>query len=108
MVDPLKVQPIGPWFLVKVEPLPEKTAGGILLPRPLITTEERLGHTIGQVLKVGTGKLSKKGRRISYGIEPGDRVVFRWYLHEINRPGQFYDKEFCLIHGDDIQGVVEE
>ena len=73
---------------------------------------ERLGYASGTVVRRGEGFPTKGKRAIAkyspIGVEPGERVVFRGFLQEANRPGGVIDREHCLIHAQDILGVLEE
>jgi co-chaperonin GroES (HSP10) len=104
-MDVSKIQAQGPWVLVKVDDPPKKSKAGIYLP--VGNLEERLGHITGTVLSVGPGHRGKGGSRIPTDINVGDKVLFRGYLQEANRPGGVIDREHCLINIDDIVGVVE-
>jgi len=111
VIDVNKIRPKGPWVLVKVDPPPEKS-GEIFLPQGNLA--ERVGHATATVLRVGDGyPMSKKGivktgKKYSPSeLQEGERVLFRGYLQEANRPQQF-DREHCLLHLDDIIGVLPE
>lgn len=104
------IHPIGPWVLVKVHP-PSREWRGLYLPEGNI--EERIGHQIGEVLAVGQGyrstdkELRKSGKKYQdHGISKGDTVIFRGFLKDANRPNQL-DRERCLLHAQDILGVVD-
>lgn len=105
VTDPAKVRPIGPWVLLKVDQPPEKSAGGIFLPKGNLP--ERLGHATATVLRVGSGQW-KKGKRIPCGLDPGDRVMLRGYLKDLINPGGLLDRDHCLIHCQDIVLCVED
>lgn len=106
IVDATKVYPVGAWVLVKVDP-PPTMKGSLYIPAGNL--EERLGQATGTVLRVGKGEWSKKGgKRVDTGIKPNDRVMFRGYLSDINRPGGILDREHCLIHARDIVLIVDE
>ena len=106
-MDATRVRPIGAWVLLKVDPPKTKSASGLLY-LPEGNLEERLGQATATIMKVGSGKLDKKGRRVPMQVRPLDRVLFRGYLQEINRPGGFLDREYCLVHCDDLGFVIEE
>jgi co-chaperonin GroES (HSP10) len=108
-MDVTKIRPKGPWILVKLDPLVRKQ-GSIYLPEDNV--DERIGHQTGEVLEAGEGYLStdkefrKTGKKYKdHGIQKGDRVIFRGYLKEANRPSQL-DREHCLLHAQDIVGIV--
>lgn len=105
-MDVSTIKARGPWVLIKVGAPPEQSKGGIYLPAGNL--EERLGHITGTVLSVGPGSRGKDGSRIPTGVDVGDKVLFRGYLQEANRPGGVIDREHCLINVDDIVGIVEQ
>ena len=86
---------------VVVEPLEaeEKTAGGILLPD---SAKEKPRQ--GKVLSVGDGKLLENGKRASFQVKEGDRVLFTSYGgNEITVDGE----EYLIMSEDDILAVVD-
>lgn len=92
---------------LKVDPPVRKTKGGLYLPAGNL--QERLGQQTATVLAVGSGKLDKKGKkRIPPGVKKGDRIYMRGFLSEIHKTGGMLDKEHCLIHIDDVLGIVED
>jgi co-chaperonin GroES (HSP10) len=98
------VRPIGPWNLIKPDPVVSRTKSGLYLPEGNL--EERLGHNTGVVVAVGQGDRGPKGNWIPSGIKVGDRVYFRGYLQELNLPGGVGTAD-CLIHTRDIVGTVD-
>jgi len=109
-MDVSKVRPCGPWVLVKMD-LPEKTTkGGIYVPDGNLL--ERLGRATGIVLAHGpgfylNGKKAKK-RHAPVGVEVGETVFFRGHLGSANKPFGLLDRQHCLLHGQDIEGILEE
>lgn len=105
------IRPTGPWVLVEVEPFTEKTKGGIYLADG--NAEERMGHRVGKVLAAGPGRFNegKKAQKAKYeplDVEVGDRVMFRGFLHDVNKNHQGLDDiNHSLIHADDLIGVLE-
>jgi len=97
------IRAIGPWVLIKVKPSATRTKSGLYLPEGNL--DERLGHSSGTVLSVGQGKVGKKGR-VPIGVEVGQEVLFRGFLKEANRPS-YGEPDVCLIHQDDIIGVLD-
>lgn len=101
-------RPLGPWVLIRMDDLPETTAGGIVVVDPHMLCEHR--HQTGTVLRAGPGKYtnaktSKKPKYEAHELVPGIRVTIRAFL---SRPTQrFEDPKVSLIHIDDVLGVVE-
>lgn len=95
----MKVVPLNDKIVVKRLEAEEKTAGGILLPD---TAKEKPKQ--GKVLSVGDGKLLETGKRASFQIKEGDRVLFSSYAgNEVNVDGE----ELLIMSEDDILAVVE-
>jgi co-chaperonin GroES (HSP10) len=108
-MDVSKIKPMGPWILVKMESPPDQTEGGVYLPQGNLM--ERLGYSVGLVLAAGPGEFNQGKAAVSakykpIGVSSGDRVVFRGYLQEANRPGGVIDREHSLIHVSDVIGVL--
>lgn len=75
-VDPTKVQVRGAWVLVREDPEPTKSLGGIIIPSTSKLKGRR--NTKGQVLAVGDGrgKPEKNGTEMLWEMPPvGSRVV---------------------------------
>jgi len=111
MLDVNKIKPLGPWILVKTDPAPTQSSGGIYLPDGNL--QERLGHVKATILRTGPGKLAtgRAAQRRKYephDLKPGDRVVFRGFLKESNRPNGIMDPMHSLIHIDDVLGLLDE
>jgi len=72
------VVPLRDWIVVKLDPLPGVSKGGIILPEGT-SGMERI--RTGTVLRVGPGtwrwlKKEKKDVRVPVGVEPGEGVAF--------------------------------
>ena len=91
----MTIRAYGPWVLVRADPPVTRTESGLYLPDGNLP--ERLGHSTGTV--ESSGKLADE-------VHAGDRVVFRGYLKNANRPHQL-DRELSLIHINDIVGTLE-
>lgn len=97
----VRVRPLRDWVVLRMEPLPEKSPGGILLTGTSADTRQREGT----VLRVGPGN-----RRWSdtlereviepTGLEVGDRVVF-FREHLEHQQGQA-----ILQHLEDGEGLI--
>lgn len=108
-MDVSMIRANGPWILVKLDPPSEKFAGSTLFKPYMFsgTMEDRVGHSVGTVLSAGRGKPSEDGIGwVEPGVKKGDRILFRGFLQEANRPHPF-DREHCFLHMDDVhKGLV--
>lgn len=106
-MDIEKIRPFGPWILVKVDEPEKVTKSGIYLPDGNL--DERLGHTTGTVLRLGNGvRNARTGQWLPYDLEVGDKIIFRGFLKEANRPGGVLDREHSLIHIQDVIGKLTD
>src|ERR1041384_6320128 len=97
--DDMKVIPLNDKILVKRLEAEEKTAGGILLPD---SAKEKPKQ--GKVLALGEGKRLEGGKRATFQVKVGDRVLFTSYGGtEVNVEGQ----EVLIMTEDDILAIVE-
>ncbi|MBI3411745.1 MAG: co-chaperone GroES [Planctomycetes bacterium] len=95
----MKVVPLNDKLVVKRLEAEEKTAGGIVLPD---TAKEKPRQ--GKVLSLGDGKLLESGKRASFQVKEGDRVLFSSYAgNEVTVEGE----EYLIMSEDDILAVVE-
>ena len=95
----MKVVPLNDKIVVKRLEAEEKTAGGIVLPD---TAKEKPKQ--GRVLSLGEGKLLENGKRASFQVREGDRVLFTSYAgNEVNLDGE----EYLIMTEDDILAVIE-
>jgi chaperonin GroES len=95
----MKVVPLNDKIVVKRVEAEEKTAGGIVLPD---TAKEKPRQ--GKVLSVGEGKLLDNGKRASFQVKEGDRVLFSSYSgNEVNIDGE----DLLVMSEDDILAVIE-
>ena len=76
----------------------EIAKGGIIIPD---TAKEKPQE--GEVIAVGTGKLSSKGRRIALEVKPGDRILFGKYTgSEI----KIDEQEYLILREEEILAKV--
>jgi len=95
----MKVVPLNDKIVVKRLEAEDKTAGGILLPD---TAKEKPKQ--GKVLSVGDGKLLETGKRASFQVKEGDRVLFSSYAgNEVNVDGD----ELLIMSEDDVLAVLD-
>ena len=99
MANAINIRPLGQNVLLRRLEAEEKTKGGIYLPD---TAKEKPRE--GEVLAVGEGELDKSGKRRTFSVKEGDRVIFSSYAGtEIKVAGE----EFMILSENDILGVVE-
>lgn len=100
------IVPVDSWVLLRVLPKKEHSK---LIVRPSGTFSEKTGHSLGTVLKVGQGvvEFDSAGvkRRKPLGVVPGDVVLFRSYLKDVQTMG-VTDSDVGLIHYKDLMAVV--
>jgi chaperonin GroES len=95
----MKVVPLNDKIVVKRLEAEEKTAGGIVLPD---SAKEKPRQ--GKVLSLGDGKLLETGKRASFQVKEGDKVLFTSYAgNEVTVDGE----EYLIMSEDDILAVVE-
>jgi len=76
-----------------------KTKGGIVLPD---TAKEKPKE--GKVMAVGVGRLLENGKRQSFQVKVGDRVIFTSYAgSEIKMDGE----EMLIMSEEDVLAVIE-
>jgi co-chaperonin GroES (HSP10) len=108
----MRVRPLLDWLVVHLDPLPEETRGGIVLPQNSSGAERQ---RTGTVLRVGPGRwLYGKNARRPMGVQEGDRVCFfRENLEHqqgkaIQRVLQDLEDNVGMIREDDILYVLEK
>jgi chaperonin GroES len=95
----MTIVPLNDKIVVQRLEAEDKTAGGIILPD---TAKEKPKQ--GKILSLGEGKLLDSGKRASFQVKTGDRVLFTSYAGtEVNVDG----KEYLVLTEDDILAVVE-
>jgi len=94
----MKVIPLNDKIVVERMEADSKTAGGIILPD---SAKEKPKQ--GKILALGEGKLLDDGKRASFQVKVGDRVLFTSYAGSEVNVG---DDEFIIMTEDDILAVV--
>ena len=95
----MKLVPLNDKIVVERLEAEDKTAGGIILPD---TAKEKPKQ--GVVRALGDGKLLENGKRASFQVKEGDRVLFTSYAgNEVTIDG----KEYLIMSEDDILAVVD-
>jgi chaperonin GroES len=94
----MKMTPLNDKIVVQRLEADDKTAGGIILPD---NAKEKPKQ--GKILSVGEGKLLESGKRASFQVKTGDKVLFTSYAGtEVTVDG----KEYLIMTEDDILAVV--
>jgi chaperonin GroES len=95
----MKVRPLQDRILVKRLDEEEKTKGGIIIPD---TAKEK--PVEGEVIAVGSGKVTDKGDVRPLAVKKGDRILFGKYSGtEIKLDGV----EHLILREDEVLGVIE-
>ncbi|MEY4191683.1 MAG: co-chaperone GroES [Planctomycetota bacterium] len=94
----MALKPLNDKIVVKRLEADDKTAGGILLPD---SAKEKPKQ--GKVLSLGEGRVLDTGKRASFQVKEGDKVLFSSYAgSEIQIDGQ----EYLIMTEDDILAIV--
>ncbi len=81
----VNLKPLGGNILVK--PVTEKSVSGIVLP----DTVDREKPQKGEVIAVGTGKLTDDGKKLAFNVKVGDVILFKKYSpDEVEVDGEDY------------------
>ncbi|KAG7028719.1 10 kDa chaperonin 1, chloroplastic, partial [Cucurbita argyrosperma subsp. argyrosperma] len=96
--EPTKVVPQADRVLLRLEELPEKSAGGVLLPKSAVKFER---HLVGEILSIG----SEVG---GSDLAPGKKVI-KVILSDINayEVDLGTDAKHCFCKASDLLAVVE-
>jgi chaperonin GroES len=95
----MKVRPLQDRILVKRLEEEEKTKGGIIIPD---TAKEK--PVEGEVMAVGSGKVTDKGDVRPLAVKKGDRILFGKYSGtEIKIEGV----EHLILREDEVLGVID-
>jgi len=93
-----KLVPLNDKIVVERLEAEDKSAGGIILPD---TAKEKPKQ--GKILSLGEGKTLENGKRASFQVKVGDKVLFTSYAgSEVTVEG----KEYLIMTEDDILAVV--
>jgi len=92
------LKPLGDRIVIKPTPKEEQTKSGIFLPD---TAKEKPQE--GEVVEVGTGRLSDKGERISVEVKKGDKVLYAKYA---GTEFKFDGEEFLIVSEKDILAII--
>ncbi len=96
----MKIKPLHDRILVKrTEEEEEEKKGGIIIPD---TAKEKPQE--GEIVAVGSGKITEDGKKQPLEVKKGDKVLFSKYAGtEVN----VQDQEMLMMREDDILGIIE-
>ncbi|HBO85127.1 MAG: co-chaperone GroES [Deltaproteobacteria bacterium GWC2_42_11] len=94
----MKIKPLHDRILVKRLEEEEKTKGGIIIPD---SAKEKPAE--GEIIAVGTGKVSEDGKVTPLAVKAGDKVLYSKYAGtEVKVDGQ----EYLMMREDDVLGII--
>ena len=93
-----KLQPLGDRVVIRRETAEEKTKGGLYLPD---TAKDKPAR--GTVVSIGDGRLLDNGKRSTFQIKAGDKVLFLSYAGEEFKIG---DDELLLMRESDVLAII--
>jgi chaperonin GroES len=94
----VSIRPLGDRVLVQRTEAESKTAGGILLPE---SAKEKPKE--GIVISTGEGKLLDDGKRSTFSVKKGDRVLFTSYA---GTDVKLLGDEYLIMREDDILAIL--
>jgi len=93
------IKPLFDNVLIRPLEAETKTASGIILPD---SAKEK--PQIGQIVAVGSGKVTPKGEKEKIVVKPGQKVIYKkWGGNEVKVNGE----ELILVEQKDILAIVE-
>jgi len=94
----MKVKPLSDRIIVKPAEAEEKTASGLIIPD---TAKEK--PMKGEVIAVGSGKITDDGKAIKMELKVGDKILYGKYSGtEVTIEGD----EFLIMRESDVYGVI--
>ena len=96
----MNIRPLHDRVVVRRKEEEQKTAGGILLPGSAAEKPNQ-----GEVIAVGTGRITNDGKTIPVDVKVGDTVVFGKYSgsNTIKVNGE----ELLILNENEIFGVIQ-
>ena len=95
----MKLRPIHDRVLIRRLEQERKTASGIVIPD---TAGEK--PDTGEVVAVGTGKVTQDGKVLPPSVSVGDKVLFGKFSGQTVK---VKGEELLVVREDDIMGVIE-
>jgi chaperonin GroES len=94
----MKIKPLADRVIIKPTAAEERTKGGIIVPD---TAKEK--PVVGEVVAVGTGKVSDDGKKVAMEVKVGDKVLYGKYSGtEVTYEGD----EYLIMREADIFAIV--
>ncbi|MBN1331930.1 co-chaperone GroES [Candidatus Dojkabacteria bacterium] len=94
------IKPVGSNILVKPLEEEKKTDSGIVLP----DTVDKEKPQKGEVVALGTRRLSESGVKIDFTVKVGDKIIFKKYSpDEVEVDGT----QYLVMSEDDILAVIK-
>jgi len=98
MVPTMKLRPLHDRVLVRRLEEQSDKHGSIIIPD---TAKEKPQE--GQVVAVGTGRVTEEGKNLPLALKEGDRILFGKYSgSEVKLDGQ----EYLIMKEEDVLGIV--
>lgn len=92
--------PLGGNILVKPVKIEKFSVAGIVLP----DTVDKEKSQQGEIIALGTGKLTSDGKKIAFNVKVGDIVLFKKYSpDEVEINGE----EYLIMEEDAILAIVK-
>jgi chaperonin GroES len=99
-MSPTNLKPLGARVVVRPEAEEEVTASGIVLP----DTASKEKPQRGEIIALGTGKITDDGKTLPLSVKVGDTIVFKKYSPtEI----KVDNEELFILDEEDILAIVE-
>ncbi len=95
-----KLRPMGDRVVIRPSAREETTRSGIVLPD---TSKEKPQR--GEVIAVGSGRLTDEGKRVEMDIKVGDTVLFAKYA---GTEFKMEDEELLILSEKDVLAIVSE
>ncbi len=94
-----KIQPLGDRVLVKQAEEKEQIKGGIIIPDAAKEKSQE-----GEVVAIGTGRLTNEGKRLPFEVKVVDRVLISKYGGTEVTLG---DDKYVLLREEDIVAILK-
>lgn len=95
----IKIQPLGDRVLVKQVEEKEQIKGGIIIPDAAKEKSQE-----AEVVALGTGKTDDNGKKYTFEVKVGDKVLIAKYGGTEVKAG---DEKFTLLREDDILAILK-